>query len=119
MGATPAHAFSYQSARDIAWSSAVPNLKNWSKIWHKVMVKGPDQAQANSLHTQEMTQLKQAGDVRMQMEQQPKIMPSDNFAANKARQLAQLRLGMGSTITGAGNPTLQPAPAALKSNMGS
>ena len=70
------------------------------------------------LDAQTAAQAKQAETLRIETLQQPKKITPDNFMAQKSKQLAQLRLGMGSTVTGAGNPTLQPAPAALKSKMG-
>ena len=43
--------------------------------------------------------------------QQPKQIASDNFMANKSSQLAKLRLGMNSTITGAStvSPSMVPS----------
>lgn len=41
----------------------------------------------------------------------PKQIGSDNFMAGKASQLAKLRLGMSSTITGAGMSAPMLAPA--------
>jgi len=74
-----------------------------------------DQRRQDALQAQQAAQVEQ---LRIDTLQQPKKITPDNFMAQKAKQLAQLRLGMNSTMTGAGNPTLQPAPAALKSKMG-
>ena len=73
---------------------------------------------ADAQRKQEATQKAQAEQLRIDTLQQPKQVTPDNFMAQKSKQLAQLRMGIGSTVTGAGNPTLQPAPAALKSKMG-
>ena len=52
--------------------------------------------------------------------EQPKVIAPDNFMAQKASQLSKLRLGMASTMTGAGlaqSAALTPA-SALKSKLG-
>lgn len=45
-------------------------------------------------------QAAQAADIKQNMLIQPKQVTPDNFLANKANQLANLRLGMASTIVG-------------------
>lgn len=67
----------------------------------------------------------QATQLQNQLLQQPKNISPDNFLATKASQLARLRLGMASTITGAGgapsavltSPSLNAASAG-KSKLG-
>lgn len=69
--------------------------------------------QQNALLTQ---QQQQATALQNQLLQTPKTISPDNFLATKASQLAKLRLGLSSTITGTGgvpsavlsSPTLQP-----------
>jgi hypothetical protein len=73
---------------------------------------------ADAQRKQEATQKAQAEQLRIDTLQQPKQVTPDNFMAQKSKKLAQLRLGMGSTVTDAGNPPLQPAPAALKNKLG-
>ena len=61
-------------------------------------------------------QQQQATALQNQLLQTPKAISPDNFLATKASQLAKLRLGLASTITGTGgspspvlsSPTLQP-----------
>ena len=52
--------------------------------------------------------------------EQPKIIAPDNFMAQKASQLSKLRLGMASTMTGAGlaQPAALTPASALKSKLG-
>ena len=52
-----------------------------------------------------------AEQLRVETLQQPKQIASDNFMANKSSQLAKLRLGMNSTITGAStvSPSMVPS----------
>ena len=66
------------------------------------------------------TQAAQAASLQTQTLEQPKVVASDNFMANKASQLSKLRLGMASTMSGAGlPPTASLAPAnTLKTKMG-
>lgn len=45
-----------------------------------------------------------AAKLKKEMLEQPKKIQSDNFLAYKNKQLNKLRLGMASTITGAGSP---------------
>ena len=59
--------------------------------------------------------------LRVETLQQPKQISSDNFLSNKASQLSKLRLGLSSTITGAGNntPSLVPSTnTAAKTKLG-
>lgn len=66
-------------------------------------------------------QAAKAEKLRIETLQQPKRISSDNFLSNKASQLAKLRLGMSSTITGAGNTTPSLVPStntAAKTKLG-
>jgi len=47
-------------------------------------------------------QAHRAGELQTQLLQQPKQVSPDNFLATKAKELANLRLGLASTITGGG-----------------
>lgn len=66
-------------------------------------------------------QAARAEKLRIETLQQPKRISSDNFLSNKASQLAKLRLGLSSTITGAGNTTPSLIPStntAAKTKLG-
>jgi hypothetical protein len=58
--------------------------------------KGAEQAAAAQ-------QFQQSQALQTQLNQQPKAIAPDNFLAVKAGQLANLRLGLASTITGSGS----------------
>lgn len=55
-------------------------------------------------------QAKAAADIQHNLLIQPKQVTPDNFLANKASQLANLRLGMASTIVGSGKSSAAGAP---------
>lgn len=73
-----------------------------------------NQRKADAQYEEQKARAEQA---RIDILQQPKKITPDNYMANKSKRLAQLRLGMGSTMTGAGNPSLV-APTPLKNNLG-
>lgn len=60
-------------------------------------------------------QEKRTAELKTQMALQPKITQSDNFAADKLKSLNSLRMGMATTMTGAGSLT---QPTALKTKLG-
>lgn len=78
--------------------------------------------QANALGQQQLTE---SQTLQEQLLSQPQNIAPDNFLALKANSLANLRLGLASTMTGAGgspsptlsSPSLQPA-AQGKTKMG-
>ena len=76
---------------------------------------------AKALRTQQGIDNTNAANLAKQTLEQPKVIAPDNFMAQKASQLSKLRLGMGSTMTGAGlaQPAAALTPAsALKSKLG-
>lgn len=79
-----------------SWLPEVFNPARWSRD-----IGGAKNAGSN-MDTAKAEQKQQASDLNTQLLQQPKTITPDNFLATKAAQLAQLRLGMASTMTGAG-----------------
>ncbi len=68
---------------------------------YKTLQNAPRDAAA-SASAASRDQAAKAADIQRNLLLQPKKVTPDNFLANKASQLANLRLGMASTITGAG-----------------
>lgn len=58
-----------------------------------------------------------AARLKLDMLQQPKKVAPDDFMARKNKSLNALRMGMASTMTGAGG-SLATQPGALKTKMG-
>ncbi len=67
-------------------------------------------AASQALATAENNQAAQAAQLEQQTLEQPKMISPDNFLATKTQALANLRLGLASTTTGAGG-----APSAVLS----
>ncbi len=69
---------------------------------------------ASNMQTANAEQAQKAAELTTTLLEQPKQISPDNFLATKTRMLANMRLGLASTITGAGGgapaPTLS-APA--------
>jgi hypothetical protein len=65
-------------------------------------------APSNPLEGQLKAQAEQSAALQKQILSQPKQVASDNFLSTKNAQMNKLRMGLGSTITGAGlsTPTL-------------
>ena len=75
------------------------------------------QEQADKQQAASEKQAADAAALKKQMLEQPKQTTPDNFLANKNKQLNTLRMGLASTITGAGSLASTPV-AGLKSKMG-
>lgn len=71
----------------------------------------PAQTARDSAEVLANEQMADANKMRTQLLQTPKNIAPDNFLADKNRQLANLRLGLASTVTGAGG-----APSAVLSS---
>lgn len=60
-----------------------------------------------------------ASALQTQIAEQPKVTSADNFLAMKSKALAALRLGFGSTATGASGSPSSILPTGLKAKLGS
>lgn len=69
-------------------------------------------SEEDSLNKTRADQAAQAAQLEQQTLEQPKMISPDNFLATKAKQLANLRLGLASTIT----PGASGAPSAVISS---
>ena len=102
---------------DLFKNVIIPNKNTATEFWHKSFVpsKSDTLSPTEQLRQMENLQARQAGDLRQAMELQPKKIESDNSIPNRLRQQMALRMGMGSTITGAGSLV---APTQLKNKLG-
>ena len=73
---------------------------------------------SNKLLSEQKKEAAQSLALQTSMAEQPKLTTADNTSANKLRQLMSLRLGMASTMTGAGNLQGAPKAPAAKQTLG-
>lgn len=82
----------------------------------------PAKTAADNLSVQQKLQSEQAAKMETDLAQQPKNVSPDNFLANKAKMLQNMRLGLASTISGAGGnsaaPTLSSPSLTGKTKLG-
>lgn len=85
---------------------------------YKTMQRRPGELAAQAARDQAA----QSADLQKQMLLQPKSTTADSFLANKAKQLANLRLGLASTISpgvgGSGISTLVGSTPGMKTRLG-
>lgn len=91
------------------WVSNAAGMVDRSVQGYKTLQNAPRDAAA-AADAASRRQADQAADVQKNLLLQPKQITPDNFLASKAAQLANLRLGLASTMTGAGG-----APGAVLS----
>lgn len=83
----------------------------------------PGKTIADNLQKTQELQSQQAARMEQQLAQRPQNVSPDNFLANKAKMLQNMRLGLASTISGAGGnpaaPTLSSPSLTGKRTLGS
>lgn len=83
----------------------------------------PSKTLSDNLSKSQELQSRQAAQMETDLAQTPRNISPDNFLANKAKMLQNMRLGLASTITGAGGspaaPTLSSPSLTGKTKLGS